>query len=251
MQNKTLRTIKYFFIFTVVFQLCCLIFLFALPETSHAINFNPQIDIGVSGEVKGSTIGDYIRAIYKFAIGAVGIVAAVVLMYGGVLWIMSAGNPERVGNAKGYITGAISGLVLALASWLILYMVNPELVNLRPISPPKPAKTVACCGKKVGHFGGCKPEGENKYYCDRTNCKEAGIDGGVWPLKSELDQCVWDLKTDSFHLEEYVYCWYKDTTLGEIDYYCKILSREKCKSPDGQICEKGCSSGKGCNDSQR
>jgi hypothetical protein len=75
-------------------------------------------------------IAAYIKAIYNFAVGAVGIVAAVVLMIGGLMWITAGGNASTVTEAKSMITAAITGLVLVLTSYLLLSQVNPALVNL-------------------------------------------------------------------------------------------------------------------------
>jgi hypothetical protein len=90
-------------------------------------------------------IAEYIKAIYAFAVGAVGIVAAVVLMIGGVMWITAGGNASNVGEAKSMITAALTGMVLVLTSYLILGQVNPALVNLSkdigtvtPITAPAP-----------------------------------------------------------------------------------------------------------------
>jgi len=78
-------------------------------------------------------IGEYIAGIYKYAIGIVGILAAVVLMIGGVIWITAGGNASRIGEAKAWIAASISGLVIALCSYTILYYVNPSLVNFNPL----------------------------------------------------------------------------------------------------------------------
>ena len=76
-------------------------------------------------------IGEYIAGIYKYAIGIVGILAAVVLMVGGVLWIIAGGNATTIGEAKAWIGASLTGLVIALTSYLILYQVNPALVGFK------------------------------------------------------------------------------------------------------------------------
>ncbi|MFH0951368.1 MAG: pilin [bacterium] len=79
-------------------------------------------------------IGDYLAGLYQFLIMVVAIFAAVTLIIGAVIWITSAGNPSRIGEAKSWIASSILGLVLALSAYLILYTVNPEMVILRPIN---------------------------------------------------------------------------------------------------------------------
>ena len=78
-------------------------------------------------------IGQYVAGIYKYAIGVVGIVAAIMLMVGGVRWLTAGGNAASVTDAQSYITGSLTGLVLALLSYTILYTINPALVSFKPI----------------------------------------------------------------------------------------------------------------------
>lgn len=143
MQKLFSKILTIMFLLAFILQLAGLIFLLAVPAPSQAeekkVYFVPQVGIGDDFQ-KGDSItvgdstkmiGDYINAIYKYAIGIVGILAAVVLMFGGVLWITAGGNAERVGNAKSWIGAALTGLVLTLASYTILYTVNPDLVNFK------------------------------------------------------------------------------------------------------------------------
>jgi len=78
-------------------------------------------------------IGEYLAAIYKYAIGIVGIVAAIMLMVGGIVWLTAGGNATQVSNAQSYITASLTGLVLALLSYTLLYTINPDLVSFKPI----------------------------------------------------------------------------------------------------------------------
>ena len=135
MLHKIPKILIYFFLIVFILQLAGLILLLILPQPSQAgeVKFTPQVEIGefkkgIGKPVTGETIGKYIRAIYNYAIGIVGILAAVVMMVGGVMWITAGGNAERVGNAKSWIGASLSGLVLALCSYIILNTVNPDLV---------------------------------------------------------------------------------------------------------------------------
>lgn len=55
------------------------------------------------------------------------------IMIGGYMYIMSGGNNATMGKAKGFITDAIIGLLLAFTAYLILYVINPTLVEMRSI----------------------------------------------------------------------------------------------------------------------
>jgi 3D (Asp-Asp-Asp) domain-containing protein len=78
-------------------------------------------------------LAQYIKVIYQYLVGLAAIIAAVVFLFGGFIWLTSFGSPEKVNKAKEYMTGAFTGLFLALFSYLILFTINPELVNLKPI----------------------------------------------------------------------------------------------------------------------
>lgn len=74
--------------------------------------------------------GDYVAAIYKYLIGVAVTIAIVFVMIGGIRYVIGASTGE-VGKAKDMITKAITGLVLLLFAYVILYTVNPDLVRLQ------------------------------------------------------------------------------------------------------------------------
>jgi len=124
-------------------------------------------------------IGEYISGIYKYAIGIVGILAAVVLMIGGVIWLTAGGNAGRIGEAKAWIGASLTGLIIALCSYIILYQINPSLTQFNPIgvtSVEKLDKTKPAsdqCGgcstnyecKKIDPAPGITMSGFNEYTC--------------------------------------------------------------------------------------
>ena len=78
---------------------------------------------------EGSSIGDVLVAVYKFALGLVGISALVMFVLGAVIFMSAGDSKDRVGEGRKYMTNAVGGLVLALLSWVILYTINPDLVK--------------------------------------------------------------------------------------------------------------------------
>lgn len=88
-------------------------------------------DVPPGGKYTVNWIAEYIRALYNFVIRIVGILAAVMIMIGGILWITAAGNSGQITLAKSFIGSSLAGLIIALFSYLILYTINPELVTLK------------------------------------------------------------------------------------------------------------------------
>lgn len=156
MLKKLPKILIIIFLSIFILQLASLIFLFTIPEISQAqTEFKPQVPIPGLDYSKvqssGSTkaIGEYVKGIYKYAIGIVGILAAVVLMFGGVLWLTAGGNNEQITSAKAWIGASLTGLVLALSSYMILATINPALVDFRVtgIDTVKPTteNAISCC----------------------------------------------------------------------------------------------------------
>ncbi|PLX21329.1 hypothetical protein C0584_02755, partial [Candidatus Parcubacteria bacterium] len=71
-------------------------------------------------------------------ISIVGIVATVMLMVGGFIWLTAGGSGEKVGKARDIIFSSLTGLVLALTSYTILSVINPDLVNFNIIELSNP-----------------------------------------------------------------------------------------------------------------
>ena len=78
-------------------------------------------------------IGEYIQWLYNYSIGIISLLALLAIMIGGFYWIMAGGSASRVSEAKSWISAAISGLALALTSYLLLFTINNELVKLPSI----------------------------------------------------------------------------------------------------------------------
>lgn len=79
-------------------------------------------------------LGEYIKAIYNYGFSIAGILAAILLMAGGVLWLVSGGDASKVTQAKELIIGSVTGLIILAASYVLLIQINPDLVKFRPIS---------------------------------------------------------------------------------------------------------------------
>lgn len=108
-------------------------------STGKAIKLNVGFTVpGVIEEVpKGSKqyyvkdMGCYIGGFYKYFAGVGGILAAVMIIFGGYKYITSFGNASRMADAKNTISEALFGVVLLLGSYIILYTINPNLISLR------------------------------------------------------------------------------------------------------------------------
>ncbi len=96
----------------------------------------PEIE-GFKPETVETLTPEYAKYIFNFAIWTSGLIALGVLVYAGFQYLTSAGNPEKVKDAKDRIASALLGLVILFGSYLILITINPQLIqfNLGPIKP--------------------------------------------------------------------------------------------------------------------
>ncbi|MEI6835375.1 MAG: hypothetical protein WCK59_00945 [Candidatus Falkowbacteria bacterium] len=79
-------------------------------------------------------ISEYIFAIYTYGLTVVGIIAVLILMAAGLLWIVSGGDSGKINKAKSMIAGSITGLLLMVSMNLLLSYINPELIKKKAIS---------------------------------------------------------------------------------------------------------------------
>lgn len=106
-----------------------------------------QIGLDFLNLSPGAEIGEVLARLYVFGVGFVALTALVMMVIGGVQYMVTAGDRDP-GPAKERIKNAIWGLILALASWLILYTINPDLtkkvipkpleIKLVPATTPRP-----------------------------------------------------------------------------------------------------------------
>src|SRR3989338_10581853 len=89
----------------------------------------PLHGVTVAGSQATSTFASYIPGIFNLVIGIAGVLAIVMIIYGGIQY-MSTDAFQGKSEAKNTISQAIWGLILTISAWLILYTVNPNLVNL-------------------------------------------------------------------------------------------------------------------------
>lgn len=91
-------------------------------------------------------IGKYVQALYNYGLAIASILAAIVLMGGGLIWLTSGGDSSKINKAKEMITGSVSGLIILFCAWIILNTVNPALLEFKPINTILISKIVnGCC----------------------------------------------------------------------------------------------------------
>lgn len=76
---------------------------------------------------KNQDLESLARWVYAAIVTISGLAAFVMLLWGGITYMTSQGSPAAISDAKDRIQKALLGLLLVLASILILQVINPEL----------------------------------------------------------------------------------------------------------------------------
>lgn len=124
MKSKLKKTLPF-----VILLLIFLCFLFVIFEAQA----DYEIEVSIpGGPTKGTDVSltEYVRYIYLFGLAIVGMAALGALVYGGFSYMLSETVTTKE-NARKWIWGALSGLALGLAAYLILNTINPDLVSLQ------------------------------------------------------------------------------------------------------------------------
>ncbi len=104
-----------------------------VPIPGFTISSNLPRDIeGPEQFVMVDYLARYISSFYNFAVGISVIAAAVMLVYGGFLYIKES-TISGVERGKKYIKDALIGLILILSSNLILNTLNPSTTELKAL----------------------------------------------------------------------------------------------------------------------
>lgn len=141
MKNKNLK----FKILPTIAVFGLLSIIFTISFSVNAKNNCPQkgstecvflTSVSVPAEkTLAASYSEWLTYLYEFLLGFTGIAALFAIVYGGVLYIGSAGNPQQISKAKTWIANAILGLLLAGSSWVILNTINPDLTKGPWIKP--------------------------------------------------------------------------------------------------------------------
>lgn len=108
----------------------------ALPMAVGAQGTTAPLDVGATGigygaytGLSGQDLRITIANIIRTAMGLLGIIAVLIILYGGFKWMTAAGSEDKVGEAKKIITAGIIGLIIIISAYAIASFVVSNLVT--------------------------------------------------------------------------------------------------------------------------
>ena len=144
-----------------------LVVIFILGLTLPALALQTGIEYGTITGLGVQDIRISLMKIVRVILGFVGIIALLIIIYAGFVWMTSAGNPERIDYAKRTLRNAVIGLIIILSAFAIVSFIINALLGV--FGGPRPGG------------GGPPPE------CDGCGNLGAGIIESVYPVPFARD----------------------------------------------------------------
>ncbi|MBU1132320.1 pilin [Patescibacteria group bacterium] len=130
-------------------------------------------------------LAKYIGNVYRYGVGLGSIIAVLALMLGGLMYMSAGLSPAMVGRSKQIMLGAVTGLVLLLGSYIMLYVINPNLIQLKPIQV-EIVKTAVMVGEtSCSVLGNADQPVYKSVEVDPTKSGSKGTSGATWNTSKE------------------------------------------------------------------
>jgi len=92
-------------------------------------------------------LAKYIGNAYKYGVVIGSILAVMMIMIGGIMYMIGGLNQTLIGKGKELIVGAVTGLILLLGSYVLLNTVNPNLIHMKALEVEVLKESVMSGGK--------------------------------------------------------------------------------------------------------
>lgn len=104
----------------------------SLPLITKAMPYQPLEGKAFDGfKATGTTnLSTFLSQVFQFGLALAAALAVVMIVWGGVEIMLSESVLKKT-DGKKRIMDALGGLLLALVSWLILYIINPDILNFK------------------------------------------------------------------------------------------------------------------------
>ncbi|MEA3449746.1 MAG: IPT/TIG domain-containing protein [Patescibacteria group bacterium] len=172
---------------------------FAMAQTD--LGLNSAANLGLQDG--GGDARDLIIRIVQYLLTFVGIIATVVVLYGGFLWMTAGGRAEQIRKAKQALVSGIVGVIIILSAFVIVtFIVNLTQDSLSPTCDAICGPGTKCCNGSPdyciananiccvaeGPAGFCLP-GE---YCCAGGCQATPCFGGGVGLSFSVTDTIPD-----------------------------------------------------------
>lgn len=119
----------------LLFKILFFIFLLLLATKANSqqnpefLNILPKLPNADPSQIQD--IGGLIVYIVNLGYWLVGFALFYSFFRAGIEWFTAAGNLEKIGVARERMLNAVLGFILLLSAWLILNVINPDLLEIK------------------------------------------------------------------------------------------------------------------------
>jgi len=127
---------------------------------------------------KGEELPQFIKYLFVFSLSIVGIIGLAAIIIGAFGYLTAVGNPQKAAKAKEQIFSALLGIILLLGSYLLLRVINPDLLSLGVELEPAEEKNgeteistdsyacYCCCFGGSWWINACNPLNGYRLFCE-------------------------------------------------------------------------------------
>jgi len=110
-----------------------IVFVFLVPHPTFATG--PEMCSGGTGIATAIgcvdiSSGNFVKNFLTIGIGMAGGIAFLLILFGGLQIMTSAGNPEKLNEGKELVSSAITGLLLIIFSVFILRLISVDILGI-------------------------------------------------------------------------------------------------------------------------
>ncbi len=105
------------------------IYLALLPLFVMATKASAVANITIKNPIATSDFSVLVGNVLKWVLSVAGSIALLMLVAGGIMYITSAGDEQKVASSKKIITWTIIGLMVVLASYSIIFVLDELLTD--------------------------------------------------------------------------------------------------------------------------
>jgi len=103
---------------------------FAIAASTPANITQGVTDIGNNLDLGKEDLKNSVAGVINIALGLLGLIAVVLVVVGGFMWMTAAGNEEKIEKAKQLLFSALVGLVIIVAAWSIANFFVSQVVTV-------------------------------------------------------------------------------------------------------------------------
>lgn len=194
------------------------IFVLAIPYVAHAGFLDDIAYCTGTGDCGLVEIAIGFNSLIRLLLGGMGAVALIYFVWGGVQWLVSGGNMEKVARGRTIMINTVFAMILAFGSYLLVTFFVNDVLN------PKPEFRI-----QEGEFQSCFETAPGTACGDSRQCVGQLPDGHEHEEQS--GKCLYNCVAENLGYTKLPRCVLEVNTAGG---WSEIIGIDLC--PDNQKC---------------